>query len=30
VRAMSVLGFFVGFGLSGEGETTGYVNLGRP
>ena len=22
--------FFVGFGLSGEGETTGYVNLGRP
>jgi len=27
---MSVLGFFVGFGLSGEGETTGYVNLGRP
>jgi len=27
---MSVLGFFGGFGLSGEGETTGYVNLGRP
>jgi NTE family protein len=22
--------FFVGFGLSGEGETTGYVTLGRP
>jgi NTE family protein len=22
--------FFVGFGLSGEGDTTGYVSLGRP
>jgi hypothetical protein len=22
--------FFVGFGVSGEGETTGYITLGRP